>query len=1097
MTPHRYPPLLVFAVLATLFVFNGVVSYRNVHQLSDDAKWVAHTQEVIGALHAIRGNMHEARSFQRTFFLTDDDSLQGQFESSVKRARARLAALAAQVGDNPVQRGRVTQLEQAMEATMRGWRDAVQAYRQQGFEAARAIVRSGVNDRLIASTEAILDEMENSEQQLLAARQLQTNSAYRTAVGAGLALIVLGLAGISLLAWLLGRYLNAQQQAASEVFTQRQLLQATLSSIGDGVITTDREGVVTYSNEIAQHLTGWAAEDAIGRPLVEVFHIINEDTRQIVASPIMLALAEGKIVGLANHTILISKDGSEWPLDDSAAPIRDEAGNVSGAVLIFREVSERRMKEQQLTQREEQFRSLAETIPQLCFMSDADGRVGWFNQRFYDFAGTTREEVETSGWESVHHRDHIERVKVQFAAAMEAGESWEDTFPLRRHDGVYRWHLGRALPIKDAGGKVVRWFGTNTDITEAREAEERVRASESHLRAVLDSLSAYVAVLDIDGVVTEINRAALDTIGASRAEMVGKRFTETFWWSNDESRRDLRRAIDHALAGQSSRYDLILPIPDGETSDLDFMLNPMFDADGRVTHLVPSAVDITERKRAERALQFQTSTTKRLLDANIIGIIVVNEDHILSANESFLRSLGYSHEDLIGGRLKWRDITPPEYQPHDARAILQLRTEGVFSPFQKDYLHKDGHRVPILLGGAMLDSAADTWVCFVQDLTPIKAVENQLREADVRKDEFLATLAHELRNPLAPIVNSLHLMRLAQHDQEIVEKARATMERQLTHMVRLVDDLMDISRISRGAIELRKERIDLATVMQSALEASRPQMDEMGHHLDMAMPSEPILLDADSTRIAQVFTNLLNNASKYTNRGGHIRIAVEPSSTDVAITVQDNGIGIRADVLPYVFDMFVQADHSLERSHGGLGVGLTLVKRLVDMHGGTVGAASDGDDAGSIFTVRLPRAHHSPLGAGDRSSSAQHPDAGLRILIVDDNADSADSLATIMSLMGHEVLVAYDGEAALSLALSSVPDAILLDIGLPRLNGYDVCRRIRQVPGGDNITIIAQTGWGQTEDRVRTLEAGFDHHLVKPVDPNLLANVLNSERRAH
>lgn len=248
----------------------------------------------------------------------------------------------------------------------------------------------------------------------------------------------------------------------------------------------------------------------------------------------------------------------------------------------------------------------------------------------------------------------------------------------------------------------------------------------------------------------------------------------------------------------------------------------------------------------------------------------------------------------------------------------------------------------------------------------------------------------------------------------------------------------------------------------------------------------------DATRIAQSFTNLLNNASKYTNRGGYIRISIDPSPTDVTISVHDNGIGISAEMLPHVFDMFVQADRSLERSHGGLGVGLTLVKRLVEMHGGTVEATSPGANAGSTFSVRLPRACHTEIANGDSSSLYTPPrSGGLRVLVVDDHLDSADSLAALLKLMGHEVVVAYDGDAALTAVQSGLPDVMLLDLSLPRFNGYDVCRRVRQSPGGDGVTIIAQTGWGQKGDRDLTFDAGFDHHLVKPVDLHLLVDILN------
>ena len=367
-----------------------------------------------------------------------------------------------------------------------------------------------------------------------------------------------------------------------------------------------------------------------------------------------------------------------------------------------------------------------------------------------------------------------------------------------------------------------------------------------------------------------------------------------------------------------------------------------------------------------------------------------------------------------------------------------------------------------------------------------------LQEADRRKDEFLATLAHELRNPLAPIRNGLHILRLAGDHREIAEQARATMERQVQQMVRLIDDLLDLSRISLGKVELRRERVDLAAVVQSAVEISRPVIEQSGHELTLSLPPEPVPLEADVTRLAQVLANLLNNAAKYTERGGHIRLAVERRGGEVAVSVEDDGVGIPAPMLPRVFEMFTQVDRSLEKSQGGLGIGLSIVKRLVEMHGGTVEARSGGHGLGSEFVVHLPLPLLSPLqpqAPGSEREEAGAP-ARRRVLVADDNADAAESLAMMLEIMGNEVRTANDGVEAVETAAAFRPDLILLDIGMPRLNGYDACRRIREQPWGGGIVIIALTGWGQDEDRRLSQEAGFDRHLVKPVEPAVLEQLL-------
>jgi len=321
------------------------------------------------------------------------------------------------------------------------------------------------------------------------------------------------------------------------------------------------------------------------------------------------------------------------------------------------------------------------------------------------------------------------------------------------------------------------------------------------------------------------------------------------------------------------------------------------------------------------------------------------------------------------------------------------------------------------------------------------------------------------------------------------------MERQLGQMVRLVDDLLDVSRINQGKLELRTERIDLASVLSSAVETSRPLIEQMGHHLEVVMPGQPVIVEADLTRLAQVFSNLLNNAAKYSERGGRITLTAGRHGDDAVVSVRDTGIGIAADQLPRLFEMFSQVKSALERSQGGLGIGLSLVRRLVEMHSGQIDARSDGPGKGSEFVVRLPVSESSgPKPQIDECTGETK--TGLRILVVDDNRDSANSLALMLRLMGGDTRTAYDGEAAVVAAAEFKPDVIVLDIGLPKLNGYDACRRIRALPGANRVLIIAQTGWGQEDDRQRTHEAGFDHHMIKPVDHAVLMKLLAESPRA-
>jgi signal transduction histidine kinase/ActR/RegA family two-component response regulator len=369
--------------------------------------------------------------------------------------------------------------------------------------------------------------------------------------------------------------------------------------------------------------------------------------------------------------------------------------------------------------------------------------------------------------------------------------------------------------------------------------------------------------------------------------------------------------------------------------------------------------------------------------------------------------------------------------------------------------------------------------------------EQALKEADRRKDEFLATLAHELRNPLAPIRNSLEVMKRAGNDPEIIEKSRGTMDRQLTQMVRLVDDLIDVSRISRNRLALRRERVELATIVNNAVEACRPQIDAARHTLTIDLPTQPLVLHADAARLVQVIGNLLTNAAKYTEPGGRISLAARREGEQVAISVRDNGCGIPPELLPRAFEMFSQLDATLDRAQGGLGIGLTLVQRLVEMHEGTVTALSEGQGRGTEFIIRLPVLPAEVPAKRQVESNASSQSSRRKILVVDDNRDSATTLAMLLKITGNDLQTAHDGQEAVTKAEQFRPEVILLDLGMPIMDGYEACRAIRLQPWGQRMKIVALTGWGQESDRRQSREAGFDAHLVKPVEHALLVKTLD------
>ena len=381
-----------------------------------------------------------------------------------------------------------------------------------------------------------------------------------------------------------------------------------------------------------------------------------------------------------------------------------------------------------------------------------------------------------------------------------------------------------------------------------------------------------------------------------------------------------------------------------------------------------------------------------------------------------------------------------------------------------------------------------------RDVAARKVAEESLRDADRRKDEFLATLAHELRNPLAPIRNALQIMRMT-NDASAVDNARGVIERQLGQLVHLVDDLLDVNRISQGKIELRKVDVDIAAIVRDAVETSRPLIDAGRHTLTVRLPvAQSVIVNADPTRLGQVVANLLNNAAKYTPDGGHIEVCARAESGQAVITVSDDGVGISVEMLPRVFEMFAQVDHTVSRSQGGLGIGLTLVKRLVEMHGGTVRAESGGPGHGCTFTIRVPQVQGRAGAAAD--DVVVHSTQGLhrRILIVDDSHDIAASTADLLAILGHETFIAHDGEEAVALVKSVKPSVVLLDIGLPKRSGHEVAKWIRAQPGGADLLLIALSGWGQKEDVRKSREAGFDMHLVKPVELDTLSEIISRRR---
>ena len=767
-----------------------------------------------------------------------------------------------------------------------------------------------------------------------------------------------------------GEAARVEQHRATE---RREVFRVTLRSIGDAVITTDTDGRITYLNEVGESLTGWSHEEALGQPLERVFQIVNEVTRQPVENPAMRALREGIVVGLANHTVLIKKDGKECPIDDSAAPIRNELGYVSGCVLIFRDVTEQRTIEREKANQLLTARTLAaivETSNDAIISKSLDGTIQSWNAAAERLFGFSAEQAIGRHISLVIPPERLPEEE-KIIASLTAGERIEHFETERlRSDGKRITVSLTISPIKDNSGNVVGASKIVRDITERKHAE----SDRQKFVTLIENSTDFIGMCDLRGVPSFINRAGLELVGLDDIENARRTPLQEFFFPEDQ---------------------------------------PMI-----MNEFLPAVLETGHGEVEVRFRHFKTGEPRWMAYK------------VLTLTDAANQPVGYATVS--------QDVTERKRLADDLQRL-----------------------------------AAD------------------LSDADRRKNEFLATLAHELRNPLAPMSNMLEVVKRAPGDGETVQRAYDTIERQLEQMVRLVDDLLDLNRVTHDRLELRRNEIELSSVIEQAVEVARPLIDAAGHVLTIDLPAEPIYLNADRARLAQVFGNLLNNSSKYTKPGGTIALTAKRVDDEVVVSVKDNGAGIPQDKLKSIFDMFMQVEQTSDRSQGGLGIGLTLVKRLAEMHGGSIEAKSAGEGEGSEFVVRLPvLTRPSEVVQGEPSVAAET--AQRRVLIVDDNRDSAESLSMLLEITGNKTYIAHDGLEAVEAIEQHHPDVVLLDIGLPLLDGHEVCRRVREQAWGKDIVIIALTGWGQEDDRRKSKEAGFNGHLVKPVDYDKLLELLSS-----
>jgi len=664
----------------------------------------------------------------------------------------------------------------------------------------------------------------------------------------------------------------------------------------------------------------------------------------------------------------------------------------------------------------------------------------------------------------------------------------DDEVVLIARDGTARSVEHIAAPIRDSHGKVKGVVIIFRDITERHRAEQAQRESEERFRQLADNINDVFWIRELHGSKTAYVSPAYESLWGRSCQSLYERPMSYLEAVHPEDRERALRACHRLERGEAIAGEYRIIRPGGTVRWIWDRGFPIRDKSERIVRLAGIAEDITERKRAEQALRESEERFRTLADATPVLIWGADTDKRCNYfNKQWLDFTGRTIEQEMGDG--WTQSVHPEDLERCLETYVTALEAG--TPFTMEYRLRrhDGKYRWVLDNGVPRfapDGIFSGYIGSCIDITDRKRIEEELRKSDRRKEEFLAVLSHELRNPLAPIQTAVDLLEQAGTGGAGSDRELAMIKRQVQNLKRLVDDLLDVSRISRGKIELRKELVELAAVVAQAVDAVRPLFDEHHQDLHVSIPEDSILLKADPTRLEQILSNLLINAAKYTPQGGGIWLDVEQLQSEVLIRVRDTGIGIDADLLPKVFDLFLQGERRVGLSHEGGGIGLSLAKNLVELHGGTITAHSQGPDIGSEFVVKLPMVSRVQSKREQTPQAIQLEASELlprrRILIVDDNVQAADSLRRLMSVVfGQEVRVVYNGKSALEMAGSFLPEVILLDLEMTGMDGYEVAMRLRERSECSKALIVAVTGWGHEEDRRRSREMGFDLHLVKPV----------------
>lgn len=784
--------------------------------------------------------------------------------------------------------------------------------------------------------------------------------------------------------------LQARRRAEEELRKQSEWLRVTLASIGDAVISTDAEGRVTFMNGVAESLTGWPQAEALNRPLSEVFHIINEETRQSVDNPVEKVLREGKVVGLANHTVLIAKDGTERPIDDSAAPIRDDEGQIVGVVLVFHDITERRKAERVKAY----LAAIVASSDDAIVSKNLQGIITSWNKGAEKVFGYTAEEAVGQSITMLIPTQYLDEEPI-ILDKIRRGQSVDHYETVRRRkDGALIDISLTVSPIRDEAGNIIGASKIARDITERQRIQEDLRKSEERYRSLTGILTSVVWTTDAEGAFVAPQSEWEAFTGQSWEEHQGwGRISALHADDQERMRTQWKSAIE-----SRSTYELQCRIWHISSSKYHYCIAhavPLFDADGSIREWVGNTLDIDEQKEAE-------AERERLL-----------------ASERTARETAES--------------------------------------------------------------------------------------ASRAKDEFLATVSHELRTPLNAILGWARLLSSASLDNEVAARSLKAIEQNATAQAQLIEDLLDVSRIISGKFRLKAQPLEVEPVIEAAINSVRPTAEAKGIRLQVVLDPDSGPVSGDAGRLQQVVWNLLSNAIKFTPKGGCVQVRLMRINSHIEIEVSDTGQGIEPEFLPYVFDRFRQADGSTTRSYGGLGLGLSIVRHIVELHGGDVAVDSPGKDQGATFTIKLPLIVTQKKAGGERvhpaisSEVALHfqPSTaleGVRVLIVDDDPESLILLSTVLTQSGAYIKTAGSAEEGFEWVKEWRPDVIVSDIGMPREDGYSFMKRVKTWTreSGTWIPAVALTAYARAEDRMKALASGFQIHVPKPVEPAELITVIAS-----